>query len=299
MKLLNIKKKIKPDTCAVMRCKSQAVATTDARQVYPDRQQDAAMLPLCAFHLNAMQAALHGPAQMPAVLQPSEQTGALIASAQGSLQTDGDVQADEGVQAMLAVLADRAVRDKVEGDLRKKEQTLITLRSLPIRDQRDIDSADSILRHVKAKLKWYKDEKIEARRPFNKQLERVSNWFNPAIEFYSEAERIVKARIRDGRAELEKARVVALQSVQGAHQAGDMRTVQAMVQTASAAETHLPKGMHQIEHYSFQINAPDLVPRDFCSPDPAKIRAHAQRYGTSLPIPGVTIWPDDTMVQRK
>jgi hypothetical protein len=71
------------------------------------------------------------------------------------------------------------------------------------------------------------------------------------------------------------------------------------VQTASDAETHLPKGTHQIEHYSFQINAPDLVPREFCSPDPAKIRAHAKRHGTSLPIPGVTIWPDDTMVQRK
>jgi hypothetical protein len=296
MKLPNLKKTIKNNNiCAAMRCKADAAATIDARQVYPDRQMDAAMLPLCAAHLNAVQAACHGPAQQPAVPEALGQAEVVAAS----MQEQAQAQADEGVRAMLAVLADRVVRDKAEEDLRTKEETLAMLRALPIRDQKDIDSADGILRYIKTKLKWYKDEKTEARRPFNKQLERVSGWFNPAIDFYSEAERIIKARIRDGRGELEKERQAALQSVQGAHQAGDMRTVQAMVHMASAAETHLPKGMHQIEHFSFQINSPDLVPREFCSPDPTKIRVHAQRYGTSMPIPGVTIWPDDTMVQRR
>jgi hypothetical protein len=294
MKLPNLKKTIKADTCAAMRCKAQAVAAIDARQAYPDRLQEAELLPLCAVHLNAVQAVCHGPAQQPTVPEALEQAEVVVASVQEQTQA----QADEGVRAMLAVLADRAVRDKAEEDLRTKEEILAMLRALPIRDQKDIDSADGILRDIKTRHSWWKATKTRCRKPFNAMLNEVSSWCNPSIDFYAEAERIVKARIRDGREKLEKDRQAALQSVQGAHQAGDMRTVQAMVQVASAVETHLPKGMHQIEHYSFQINSPDLVPREFCSPDPVKIRAHAQRYGTSMPIPGVTIWPDDTMVQR-
>lgn len=286
--LPNLKKHIREDKCAVMRCKAGAEMTYDVRNAYPNVKGP---ISLCTAHFVAISDCLGGSPL-------SEQTEAVPAMAQHDANKV-PAQADEGVQAMLAVLADRSVRDQADEDLRKRDETLMALRALPIRSQQDIDSADAILHDIKGRLKWYKDQKTAARRPFNEQLKRVSLWFDPAIEFYSEAEKAVKVRIRDGRAELDRERNAALQAAAQAHQAGDTQTVQAMVQAANTAETHLPKGMYQVERYSFQVNSPDMVPREFCSPDPAKIRAHAQRYGTTMPIPGVTIWPDDIMGQRR
>lgn len=274
--LPNLKKAIKQDTCAVMRCKDRAETAIDARQAWPDR--DTTPLPLCSRHLR----------------QVSEYIEETPAEAVGS-----SIQQDPDMRDCLAVLCDMSVRDKAAGDLLKKEETLTALRALPIRNQGEIDSADDILRDIKKRLSWWKKTKTTCRKPFNEKLEEVSSWCNPPIEFYSEAERIVKVRIRDGREELEKTRKALLQQVEAAHQAGDAHRVQAVVQSAVVAETHLPKGMYQTKHFSFQVNAPDMVPRQFCSPDDKKIRAYIDACDGRVDIPGVTVWPDDIMGQRR
>lgn len=302
-KLPNLKKAIKRDRCAVMRCKDRAEAAIDARQAWPER--DASLLPLCPKHLRqvgewtAAKIIAETPAALNQITLPSDQIhGPTVQPPQ--LPSLSQPEQFPDMQACLAVLCDMSVRNAAqEGDLARKEETLAVLRSLPIRSQQDISSADGILRDIKRRLSWWKKTKTTCRKPFNEKLEEVSGWCNPPIEFYSEAERIVKTRIRDGMDEMEKERTASLQSVQAAHQAGDMQTVQAMVQAAGGAEAHLPQGMYRTTRFSFQINAPDLVPRHFCSPDEKKIRAHVDAHEGRVDIPGVTVWPDDIMGQRK
>ena len=44
--------------------------------------------------------------------------------------------------------------------------------------------------------------------------------------------------------------------------------------------------------WKFLVENPELVPRQFCSPDERKIRAHVAAYGDKQPIAGVNIFAD-------
>jgi hypothetical protein len=50
--------------------------------------------------------------------------------------------------------------------------------------------------------------------------------------------------------------------------------------------------------WSFRVDHPDLVPREFCKPDEAKIRAAVKLKANSTVIPGVTIFEDVKITKR-
>jgi len=76
-------------------------------------------------------------------------------------------------------------------------------------------------------------------------------------------------------------------------------TEQAEVLREQAAEMPLPfidtgaqiiqEGFYVKERWVFEVTDPDKVPREFCSPDDKKIRAHVDAYGPTATIAGVQI----------
>ena len=71
----------------------------------------------------------------------------------------------------------------------------------------------------------------------------------------------------------------------------------AAVQAANTLEAYQPAGTSLVEHYKFRVDNPDLVPRELCSPDSAKIRGYLKLHKASAEIPGVAIWREDTVRQ--
>src|SRR5260370_29966479 len=45
--------------------------------------------------------------------------------------------------------------------------------------------------------------------------------------------------------------------------------------------------------FSYRIDDETKIPREFCSPDPKKLRAHVEAYGMQANIAGITVYPDE------
>jgi hypothetical protein len=69
---------------------------------------------------------------------------------------------------------------------------------------------------------------------------------------------------------------------------------------AVVVQSNVPKqtGSAVRKKFSFRIDDFDKVPREFCSPDPRKIKAHVDAYGMNARIDGVTPFPDETEAIR-
>lgn len=204
--------------------------------------------------------------------------------------------AQPGDTAMVAV--DLMVHSKMQQEHNEVAETLDMLRALSVDSQEQIDFANECLGDVKKRLKVIKDTKTKTRKPVKSLLDTVDGWFKWVIDCYSEAEKILKDKIRDGTVRMEARRNAHIAAASQAHQAGDMQAVQSMVQAANQAEVHLPSSVSMIEAWKFRVDAPDLVPRALCSPDEKKIRAYVNLHKAGAQIPGVSVWREDTVTRR-
>jgi hypothetical protein len=109
----------------------------------------------------------------------------------------------------------------------------------------------------------------------------------------AEARRIAheaeQARLLAEAAQLEK---------EGEKEAAEVRLEQAQTVQAPAVvvQSTVPKqaGSSIRKHYGYRIDNEAMVPREFCSPDPRKIKSHVDAYGMSAKISGVTVLPGET-----
>jgi hypothetical protein len=61
-------------------------------------------------------------------------------------------------------------------------------------------------------------------------------------------------------------------------------------QVAVAPAVPQQAGSVVVERWDFTIDDPDLVPREFCDPSPARIRKVVAALGDKMPIPGVRVF---------
>lgn len=75
------------------------------------------------------------------------------------------------------------------------------------------------------------------------------------------------------------------------------QTVQA---PAVVVQSTVPKqvGSSIRKKHSYRIDDEAMVPREFCSPDPKKIKATVDAYGMGAKISGVTVFPDENEAIR-
>jgi len=164
--------------------------------------------------------------------------------------------------------------------------------------QADMDFADSCLGEVKGKLKTLKAMREEATRPMNEALKKVRSWFAPAEDFYTRAEGIWKRKISAFQIVQAEAQRKALAAVQVAHAAGDTKAVAQAMTVAAQTQVELPKSLSVREAWAFEVINPDLVPREYCSPDATKLRQAVGASKGQIEIPGVTVRREDVVVKR-
>jgi hypothetical protein len=85
----------------------------------------------------------------------------------------------------------------------------------------------------------------------------------------------------------------------------DKETVKAVKEFAKEAPTVEAAAVQTLKSktgldvkWNFRIDQPELVPREFCKPDEAKIRAAVKLKANSTVIPGVTIFEDVKLTKR-
>lgn len=161
---------------------------------------------------------------------------------------------------------------------------LAQLKAMPI-TMANMAVVGEILKQVKVQYKAVKDRQDAITQPMRAAEKGVRDLFRPALTALAEAETILKEGI--GRAEREHHeanRVAAL--VTQAHLAQG-NALAAAVASSAVAPTVAVDGISTREVLEFVVTDPNLVPRELCVPDDAKIRAAiAMGYRE---IPGVSI----------
>ena len=187
-----------------------------------------------------------------------------------------------------------------EADEAKEVRAMV--QAYQIVTQADMDFADECVRDVKAKLKELEAKKKKATGHLNEALKEIRSWFAPAAEFYGQAEIIWKQKIGQWKiAEDEKQRQ-ALAAVQEAHKTGDVQGVAAAMAVAAQATVEVPRNQTVRLVWRFAVESPELVPREFCSPDDKKIAPVVEALGLAAAetIPGIRVWKDaDVIVRQK
>jgi hypothetical protein len=120
---------------------------------------------------------------------------------------------------------------------------------------------------------------------------------NERLRIEAEARRIAKEEA--DRNALEDA---ALLEKQGNAEAAQEVLTQAMNAPAPTVvvQSSVPKqaGSAVRKKFSYRIDNEAAVEREFCSPDPKKIKTHLDAHGMASKISGVTVFPDETEAIR-
>jgi hypothetical protein len=112
----------------------------------------------------------------------------------------------------------------------------------------------------------------------------------------AEQDRIRREAERKAREEAERERLKLQKAAERAEKRGLVDTADELQRAADhvpvpVIESHVPKveGLSAVKRWVFTIEDPDLVPREFCVPSEALIRARVQAMRGATNIPGVTV----------
>lgn len=113
--------------------------------------------------------------------------------------------------------------------------------------------------------------------PWTESVRRVNALFRPTLTALDEAEKIVKEKI-----------------VEWSQGVDAQRAAEAALGNQVTLAPAEAEGVSIRTMFDFEIVNPDAVDRQFCSPDPAKIRAHIDNGGL-MAIPGVRFFKKDVV----
>lgn len=163
-------------------------------------------------------------------------------------------------------------------------QALAIARDAQVRSPEALEWAGGATKHAKDWIDYLDAEREKLTRPLLDQKNKVDDVFMPAIKNWREVERDLKSKIGQyhGAQRAEQERVMR-ESAQVYAQGGiPTQIVPVVVST---------EGVGVRETWDFEIVSPMLVPRELCSPDPAKIesRRQVEMANTNEPpnIPGL------------
>ena len=165
------------------------------------------------------------------------------------------------------------------------------VRDFQITNDEQQEQIAGVLRKVKEKSRELEDRRKEITGPMNQALRSVNDLFRQPKLRLDALEALLKEKIAlflRTRAEVNR-QLIATAAVASTPQAAS----QSLAQVAPIAP---PTGVTVRKVWKFAIDNPDAVPREFCSPDPDKIKLVDP---ATTHIPGVRFYQEDQVSSRR
>ncbi len=159
------------------------------------------------------------------------------------------------------------VRTEMAAQAGRETQAVAALRAFEITNDADYAEAGELVQGVKADFKRYDDERKKVTGPLNQVLDQVNDWFRPVLTSLRQSEAILKDKIAAYTMKQRAAQEAAMHAAAAAIQVGAPVNVTTLAPVAAP-----PPGVSVKEYWDFEIEEPNKVERQFCSPDPEKIR---------------------------
>lgn len=184
----------------------------------------------------------------------------------------------------------------------------------------EYECAADDLKLIKARYNRIDSARKTLKRPIDEAAKQVQGFFTPALTLLKRAEDALKRKLVDyDNAQEVKRRQMQAEAEQRAAaerlklqersrkalgkgddvKAAELQDRADMV-VAPVFQVATPKvaGLTSTEVYLFEIENEAAVPREYCSPDPKKIRAVVDALRSEARIPGVRTWRDTRISSR-
>ena len=115
---------------------------------------------------------------------------------------------------------------------------------------------------------------------------------------WQQAENALKNAMNNYRQLARDAQQKALEEAKQAAQLGQQQSFQTLLQTAVANAAPQAAGTHTRTNWRYEITDPAAIPREYLKVDEQKIGLVARQTKGSVTIPGVRIYPEETVVAR-
>ncbi len=182
-------------------------------------------------------------------------------------------------------MVDAAIVAEVGAETKDYEWSLSTVRALEIKVPADFDLASDLAKDARTNWKRLDERRTAITKPLLASKAQVDALFKPALSALKAIEDELKAKIGAYTSAPREAAREAMAESAEQYAAGE-------TPTAIIPEAPHAKGVSVTEYWDFEVTDPALVPREYCSPDPAKIKAGIWYANTPKtpprPIPGVT-----------
>lgn len=151
---------------------------------------------------------------------------------------------------------------------------------------------------VKTNAKHFKEQKETATKPLNAGLKAVRDMFRPIETDLEQMETCLKQKIGEYEQRKKQEETAALAKAAALFQTGDH--AQGLVALNAVPDVAVVKqqGVSTRTVVKFRILNPELVPREYCAPVEALIRARVGVSGLQTSIPGVEVYEDVMVVGR-
>lgn len=190
-------------------------------------------------------------------------------------------------------------------------ELLAEARTLSVDTAEDYEAASRLRQDVKRAYDAAEAERVAEKEPWLAGGRSIDGAWKPALGNLKDATTTVDRKITDWRAEQDRIRREAERKAREEREREQLKLQKAaeraerrgLTDTADelqrAAEhvpmpviqSHVPKvdGLTVVKRWVFTIDDPDAVPREFCEPVEALIRARVQSQRGATNIPGVTV----------
>jgi len=165
------------------------------------------------------------------------------------------------------------------------------IEAMPVESQIDLNELAEGTKEAKRRLKELEQARRALTDPITADLEEIRARYRPAEAAYTALEKACKARLLRHDAETRAAQQAAQQAAATAFQAGDAAAGHAAIAAVPAPAKAAGVSVRHV--LDFEVRDADSVPRELCSPDPAKIRAYLATLNQSapgLPVSGLHIF---------
>jgi hypothetical protein len=160
-----------------------------------------------------------------------------------------------------------------------------------VRNEADQQFAAGLLGEIKGQIKAIEARRKSITEPLNRALREVNDLFRPARDALEAGERAIKGAIARYLAEREAERRAVLAEASRARTVIEAEAALARVEPQTAP----PAGVSVRRVRKFEIVDADVVPREYCSPDPSKITLAVQE---GVEVPGVRVFEDAVVAAR-
>ncbi len=165
-------------------------------------------------------------------------------------------------------------------------QALAHCQALTISSQTDYSNAVDLVKSCKAEWASLESRRTAITQPINQGLRLVNDLFREPLAGLAKCESIIKNKMASYDAAQQAERVRIMRESAALHAAGG-------VPTEAIPERPEAPGVAMRNVWKFVIEQPEIVPKEFWSPDPAKIAATIAHVETSPhPIQGVRFYQE-------